>query len=178
MGYWSTRGLRGSAFEQLIDMTNDLYREKGLALVQKVPTPITPMKLDAETSTITLAYFEKKSTVDFIGVAQGIPICFDAKDTRRTSFPLQNIHAHQMDFMAEFERQKGIAFLLVRFVEKREIFYLPYTQLKPFWEKAQTGGRKSIPYDAFDRDLLVESKNEQFIHYLEAINVILKRLGE
>ena len=176
MGYWSTRGLRGSTFEHMIDMTNDMYRSKGLALIQKVPTPITPMKLDAETSTITLAYFDKKSTVDFIGVAQGIPLCFDAKETTRQSFPLQNIHAHQMAFMEAFEQQKGLAFLLVHFVPKREVFYLPFGQLKPFWQAAQAGGRKSIPYDAFDRTLLASGGSGPYIHYLEAVNVMLQRL--
>ena len=56
--------------------------------------------MDEETRTITLAYFEKQSTVDYIGVAQGIPIAFDAKETAGKSLPLQNIHAHQMAFMS------------------------------------------------------------------------------
>ena len=43
MPSWNSRGLRGSLLETLINMTNDKYREQGLALVQKVPTPITPV---------------------------------------------------------------------------------------------------------------------------------------
>lgn len=75
MGYWNTRGLRGSSFEEMINMTNKVYREKNLAIIQKVPTPITPMKLDKSKGVITLAYFDQKSTIDYIGAAQGIPIC-------------------------------------------------------------------------------------------------------
>ena len=56
MGYWNTRGLRGSSFEEMINMTNKVYREKNLAIIQKVPTPITPMKLDKSKGVITLAY--------------------------------------------------------------------------------------------------------------------------
>lgn len=48
-----------------------MYREKGLALIQKVPTPITPIKIDKEHRHITLAYFEQKSTVDYIGAVPG-----------------------------------------------------------------------------------------------------------
>ena len=46
MATWGTRGLRGSTLEELINRTNELYLEKGLALIQKVPTPITPIKLN------------------------------------------------------------------------------------------------------------------------------------
>ncbi|MBO7675373.1 MAG: Holliday junction resolvase RecU, partial [Atopobiaceae bacterium] len=62
-----TRGLRGSTLEDLINRTNELYLEKGLALIQKIPTPITPLKIDKENRQITLAYFDQKSTVDYIG---------------------------------------------------------------------------------------------------------------
>ena len=48
MGTWNSRGLRGSALEELINRTNEQYREKGLALIQKIPTPITPIKIDKE----------------------------------------------------------------------------------------------------------------------------------
>ena len=44
MGTWKTRGLRGSTLEDLINRTNDSYREKKLALIQKIPTPITPIR--------------------------------------------------------------------------------------------------------------------------------------
>ena len=80
MATWKTRGLRGSLLEDLVNRTNEKYRERGLALIQKVPTPITPMQIDQESRHITLAYFNQKSTVDYIGVVQGIPVCFDAKE--------------------------------------------------------------------------------------------------
>ena len=63
MGTWKTRGLRGSTLEDMINMTNESYREKGLALIQKIPTPITPINIDQSTRHITLAYFDKQSTV-------------------------------------------------------------------------------------------------------------------
>jgi len=105
MGTWNSRGLRGSTFEELINMTNDIYAEKTLALVQKIPTPITPVEINQSTRQITLAYFEKDSTVDYIGVVQGIPICFDAKECNTDTFPMRNIHEHQLNFMERFENQ-------------------------------------------------------------------------
>ena len=97
-----SRGLRGSVLEEMINMSNEIYREKGLALIQKVPTPITPITIDKESRHITLAYFDQKSTVDYIGNVQGIPVCFDAKECNRDNFALQNLHEHQYSFMRDF----------------------------------------------------------------------------
>ena len=58
MGSWNSRGLRGSTLEDLINHTNESYREKGLALIQKIPTPITPIEIDKQNRHITLAYFD------------------------------------------------------------------------------------------------------------------------
>ena len=60
MATWNSRGLRGSTLEELINRSNEQYREKGLALIQKVPTPITPVRIAKDTRQITLAYFEQK----------------------------------------------------------------------------------------------------------------------
>ena len=109
MATWNSRGLRGSTLEDMINRTNEKYAENNLALIQKIPTPITPIKLDKETRQITLAYFDQKSTVDYIGAVQGIPVCFDAKECTISTYPLHNIHEHQMEFMREFERQGGIS---------------------------------------------------------------------
>ena len=80
MGTWNSRGLRGSTLEDMINHSNEVYRERKLALIQKVPTPITPIAIDKETRHITLAYFDQKSTVDYIGAVQG-----DRKSTRLNS---------------------------------------------------------------------------------------------
>lgn len=127
MATWKSRGLRGSALEEMINYTNEAYKLKELALIQKIPTPITPIQIDKKNRHITLAYFDKKSTVDYIGVVQGVPVCFDAKECASEIFPLSNIHIHQMEFMREFERQRGIAFLIL-FLQlkiKPTIFRLP-----------------------------------------------------
>lgn len=175
MSYWNTRGLRGSTLEELINMTNDVYRKKKLAIIQKIPTPIKPVEIDQAKHTITLAYFEQISTVDYIGVAQGIPICFDAKETSKKSLPIQNIHAHQIAFMDEFQQQNGLSFLLVHFLEYDEYYYLPFEILKSFWDNSKTNGRKSIPYSAFDKDYIIKNKSGVILNYLETINTYLNK---
>ncbi len=124
MATWNSRGLRGSTLEDLINRTNEQYAEKKLALIQKIPTPITPVRMDKENRHITLAYFEQRSTVDYIGAVQGIPVCFDAKECCVDTFPLSNIHPHQVAFMDAFEQQGGIAFFLI-FFSHADLFLLP-----------------------------------------------------
>ena len=118
MATWNSRGLRGSSLEEFVNRTNEKYLENGLALIQKIPTPITPIQIDKANRQITLAYFEQKSTVDYIGAVQGIPVCFDAKECHTDTFPLANIHDHQIAFMENFEKQGGIAFFLIAYTKR------------------------------------------------------------
>ena len=144
MATWNSRGLRGSTLEDLINRTNEKYLENGLALIQKVPTPITPINIDKDSHHITLAYFDQKSTVDYIGAVQGIPVCFDAKECAVDTFALQNIHEHQVEFMGQFEKQKGIAFFLIYYSHKDLFYYLPYEMLRYSGTgRRRAGGRAS-----------------------------------
>lgn len=145
MATWNSRGLRGSTLEELINRTNEKYAESNLALIQKIPTPITPIKIDKEHRHITLAYFDQKSTVDYIGAVQGIPVCFDAKECAVDTFSLQNIHAHQVKFMEQFEQQGGIAFFLIYYTSREVFYYLPYEMLKFFLGQGTERRQKELP---------------------------------
>lgn len=169
MSTWNSRGLRGSTLEELVNRTNEQYREKGLALIQKVPTPITPIKIDKEHRHITLAYFEQKSTVDYIGVVQGIPVCFDAKECRTDAFPLANVHPHQIQFMKDFERQKGIAFLLLYFSGRDLFYYLKLSELLHFQERADQGGLKRFRLEELDMEYELKQNRGLFVPYLEGL---------
>ena len=177
MATWKSRGLRGSVFEEMINRTNEIYEENHLGLIQKIPTPITPIDMDHKTKQITLAYFDKKSTVDYIGVVQGIPVCFDAKECAYDTFTLENIHPHQVAFMDSFEKQDGLAFFLIYYTARNEFYYLPYRKLKEFWDRAENGGRKSFRHDELDLSYIIPSPGEQgiLIPYLDAIQKDLEQ---
>lgn len=169
MGTWSSRGLRGSTLEDFINRTNERYLNQGLALIQKIPTPITPVKMDKEHRHITLAYFDQRSTVDYIGAVQGIPVCFDAKECNVDTFPLHNIHAHQVQFMRDFEKQDGVAFIIIYFSARNELYYMRLTEILRFWERSQNGGRKSIRYEELDPAFFMELKGGAFVPYLDML---------
>ena len=169
MGTWNSRGLRGSTLEEFINRTNERYQEQGLALIQKIPTPITPVRIDKEHRHITLAYFEQKSTVDYIGAVQGIPVCFDAKECATDTYALQNIHEHQVAFMENFEKQDGIAFIIIYFTGKEVFYYLSFRELKKFWDRAQNGGRKSFRFDELDESYILPKKHGVLVPFLEML---------
>ena len=175
MATWKSRGLRGSLFEDLINRTNDVYRERGTALVQKIPTPITPIDIDRDERHITLAYFDRKSTVDYIGIAQGIAICFDCKECAADTFAMQNIHEHQYKFMKEFERQGGVAFLLIYYSHREKIYFMRCDEMVKFYDRAydesdRGDARKSFRFDELDERFLYDMPAEPFINYLEYVN--------
>ncbi len=170
MATWDSRGLRGSQFETVINQANEKYRELRLGLVQKIPTPIKPVEID-DNRHITLAYFEKKSTVDYIGVVQSFPICFDAKECASTSFALSNVHEHQFNFMADFEAQGGISFLLIHFTSVDKYYYMTFFELKHYYEGAQKGDKKSVSVDELRPEFFITEKLGVPLHYLEGVNL-------
>ena len=174
MSTWNSRGLRGSTLEELVNRTNEQYREQGLALIQKVPTPITPITFDKDSRHITLAYFGQKSTVDYIGAVQGIPVCFDAKECKTDTFPLANVHDHQIRFMQDFEKQQGIAFLLLFYSSRDIYYYLRLEELLHFRRRADEGGIRRIHFDELDRDFFFKGKGI-LVPYLEGIRLDLEK---
>ena len=169
MATWNSRGLRGSTLEDFINLANEKYQQSNLALIQKIPTPIKPIKIDKDTRHITLAYFDMKSTVDYIGVVQGIPVCFDAKETAVDIFPLQNIHEHQVNFMSDFEKQQGISFIILYFSSRDEFYYVPFCDIINFWNRGKNGGRKSFTYDEIDKSYRIHASIGVPVDYLDAL---------
>ncbi len=178
MATWKSRGLRGSILEEMINRTNEVYASEHLALIQKIPTPITPIDMDHTTKQITLAYFDKKSTVDYIGVVQGIPVCFDAKECATDRFALANIHDHQVRFMQEFSSQEGIAFFLIHFTHKDKFYYMSIDELTVYLNRAAEGGRKSFYIDELDPEFFIEDVNGPLIPYLNYIQRDIDRRSD
>lgn len=160
---------RGRSFEQIIESANMQYQLKGWGLIQKVPTPWRVIRRGKQ---IISAHPEKKSTVDFVGVANGKAIAFDAKSTReRTRFPLSNIEQHQVLFLKNFQDQGGQTFVLIEFAKLNETYLVPFDSLLDYWNSAMNGGRKSIPYDDMFKFPIVRSGRGVALDYLSAIGV-------
>lgn len=168
MTVWNTRGKRGDALEGLITLTNDYYKNHGFARVDKAATPVTVVELDGR-GLISKAYFEKKATVDFYGIVQGHYIAFDAKETNLGSFPIKNLHAHQVEYMDDVTKQGGLAFLIVHFKRYGTYYLLPFEVLQPYFQKC-ANGRKSIPYSQMVPSLEIKMTHNGILNYLPILN--------
>ena len=93
--------------------------------------------------------------MDYIGTVQGIPVCFDAKECKSSSFALSNVHEHQYNFMKDFEEQRGIAFLLIYFTKEDRIYYMRFQELKKFYERAGAGGPKSVKMEELNEEYII-----------------------
>ncbi|MCR2820206.1 Holliday junction resolvase RecU [Lederbergia panacisoli] len=139
---------RGMTLEEDLNETNLYYLSKGMAVIHKKPTPIQIVQVDYQsrsTAVIKEAYFRQASTTDYNGVYKGKYIDFEAKETQsNTSFPLRNFHEHQINHMKNVVSHNGIAFVILRFVNADEVFLLESKDLFSFWDRMESGGRKSI----------------------------------
>ena len=163
---------RGMSLEEDINLSNDFYRDSGIALINKRPTPINIVKVDySRGARITDAYFEKQSTTDYNGVYKGRYIDFEAKNTKSTtSFPLSNISEHQIVHLKNVLKHGGIAFFIISFQMKDEIYLLDASFVIDFYEH---GKRKSIPYEVFTKEgILIKQDYSPRLHYLDAVDAL------
>ncbi|WP_313893880.1 Holliday junction resolvase RecU [Psychrobacillus sp.] len=164
-----THANRGAGLERLVDMTNMQYRNKGVADIRKVPTPV---QISNNIKGKVTGYTTKGEWVDYVGIYAGHSIIFDAKETNlTTNFPLKNIHDHQFNLLESWHEKGARAFLLVSFTKKQyETYLLPFRLLKEAWTGYKVDGRKSIPYEQFRLNCeQVKSENGYVLHYLKHI---------
>ena len=167
-----SHGNRGLNLEDDINLSNDFYRANGLCLITKRPTPINVVKVDySKGAIITNAYFEKQSTTDYNGVYKGRYIDFEAKSTLKlTSFPLANISKHQIEHLKQVLKHDGIAFFIIEFAKKDQVFLLDASYVINFYEN---GERKSIPYkDVQTNGFEIKKGIAPRLNYLDIIDKI------
>lgn len=134
---------RGMELEDIINEACNYYLEMDLAIIYKKPTPIGVVDVDYKNgAVINKAYFKEPSTLDYNGIYKGKYVEFDAKECHsKTSFPLSNIHEHQIKHIERIIRHKGVAFLIISM--NNEYFIFKGEDLLNF---INTNTRKSIPY--------------------------------
>ena len=169
-----TYGNRGMTLENDLNETNQYYLVNNIAVIHKKPTPITIAEVDYHSrkdAIITKAYFKTPSTTDYNGIYKGKYIDFEAKETTsKTSFPLSNIHNHQIEHLKKVDEHSGIAFLIVRFTNLNVTYYLSFKDLQKFINNNKA---KSIPLKYFEEyGTIIVDKYCPRLDYLEVINHI------
>ena len=82
---------------------------------------------------------------------------------------MMNIHEHHVKFMEDFESQGGISFILLFYTSLNETYYIPFKDIKRFYDRSINGGRKSFRYEEIDKNYLIKSAPGALVHYLEGI---------
>lgn len=170
---------RGMGFEAAINRSNDYYRQKGLAVIHKKPTPVQIVRVDYPSrnrAVIREAYFKQASTTDYCGVYRGHYIDFEAKETRqKTAFPLKNFHDHQIKHMSQVIAQSGICFVLLHFSSLGDTYLLPAKHLIDYYRHQK--GIGSIPLADIQAAGYILSANTFVpIPYLDCISLLLEEL--
>ena len=167
-------GNRGMGLEEDLNLTNQYYIDKGIAFIYKKPTPIQVTKVDYKNNSIIIkeAYFKEPSTTDYNGLYKKMYIDFEAKETTsKTSFPLSNIHKHQITHIKNIIENGGIGFLIVRFVNLDRNYILMGNDLISFLKDSN---RKSIPLEYFEKKgYLINISYMPRIDYLKVIDKII-----
>jgi recombination protein U len=163
---------RGMTLENDINQTNEYYNFNNIALVYKKPTPIKVVQVEYPKNRIREAYFNEPSTLDYNGIYKGYYLEFDAKETHsKTSFPLSNIHKHQLEHISRVLHFGGIAYLIVRFVTIDKNYLLLGKDLISFIEQSD---RKSIPIAYFESNgYLIEMKYTPRLDYIKIIDKLI-----
>lgn len=139
---------RGMGLENDINETNKYYRDYDIALIYKKPTPIRITKTNYQSMRVIDGFFECPSTLDYNGIYKGYYVEFDAKETKsKTSFTINNIHEHQIDYIKKVLKHNGIVFLIVRFSLLNKDYILGGKELIDFINDNE---RKSIPLSYFE----------------------------
>ena len=165
---------RGMGLEEDINITNQYYIDNNIAFIYKKPTPIQVTKVDYKNNSMIIkeGFFKEPSTTDYNGLYDGLYIDFEAKETTsKTSFPLANIHKHQINHIRNVINNGGIGFLIVRFTNLDKNFVL---MGKDFIDYIDNNDRKSIPIDYFnDKGYLIELSYMPRLDYLKIIDNII-----
>ncbi len=164
-------GNRGMDLEHCLNESNVFYEEENRALIYKKPTPIgvVDVHYSSRGKVIDKAYFKSPSTLDYNGLYRGKYIEFEAKETKHgTSFPLSNIHPHQIRHIQKVLDHGGIVFLVVKIQSN---VYLLDGQV--FLDFIQSSKRQSIPYSYFlEKGHKIVEKINPPLDYLSVVDKI------
>lgn len=165
---------RGMGLENDINITNQYYVDNNIAFIYKKPTPIQVTKVDYQKNSMIIkeGFFKEPSTTDYNGLYDGLYIDFEAKETTsKTSFPLANIHNHQIKHIRNVINNGGIGFLIVRFTSLNENYIL---MGEDFIDFVDNNDRKSIPLEYFNnKGYKIEISYMPRLDYLKIIDNII-----
>lgn len=167
---------RGMDLENLINEANKYYLDNDIAVIYKKPTPVEIKKVSYKGKTEYIeGVLREKSTLDYTGVYKGYYLDFDAKSSKsKTSFPLANIHKHQLLHIDRVLKHKGISFLIIEMNDR--FFILDGNVLIKF---VNNNDRKSIPFEFIQKKgLEIKLKFSPTLDYIPVLDTLISKKEE
>lgn len=167
---------RGMDLESLINEANKYYLDNDIAVIYKKPTPVEIKKVSYKGKTEYIeGILREKSTLDYTGVYKGYYLDFDAKSSKsKTSFPLSNIHKHQLLHIDRVLKHKGISFLIIEMNDR--FFILDGNVLMNF---VNNNDRKSIPFEFIQKEgLEIKLKFSPTLDYITVLDTLISKKEE
>ncbi len=178
-GKQSTVSNRGMDLEEAINLTNQVYIDRDRAYIYKKPIPIQVVSVQYEkrsAAKITEAYYKIPSTTDYNGIYRGRYLDFEAKETiSKTSFPLKNIHEHQVKHLEHITNHGGIGFILVQFKSIGKVFLLDSRHVSRFYQRylENSGQRRSISLSEFEEfGYVIKESYALRLDYLSIVDLV------
>lgn len=166
----------GMGLENLINQSNEYYLANDRAVIHKKPTPVQIVKVDypeRNKAKIVEAYYKIPSTTDYNGIYRGKYIDFDAKECHnKTSFPIRNIHPHQITHLNNVIKHGGIGFLIICFNLYNEYYLVKMDIINEYWDNAFINDeRKSIPYKVIkEKGYPIKEAYLPKLNYLDSVD--------
>ena len=84
------------------------------------------------------------------------------------------MHEHQVSHMASCFKQNGIVFLLIRFKTLDEVYPLPYSKFKYFWERHTNNIIKSVTVEEVRKNgYYIPYQYQPRLNYLKAVDKLI-----
>lgn len=134
---------QGKRFESYIDASLKYYQQQGLAIVEKTPEPMRPLKRLSEGRFV--AVFEKPAQPDYKGTLQGgRAVVFEAKHTSTGQMEQSRVTEAQAKRLEHHQELGALCFVVAGFGSE-EVFRVPWKVWRDM--KAAFGRKYVTPKD-------------------------------
>lgn len=115
---------KGKQFEERLETAFEYYRKNGVAVVEKTPEPMRPVKNIGHGKFI--AYYEKKAQPDYKGTLNGgQTVIFEAKFTDSGRMEQSRVKRNQAEYMDMYQDIGALCYILAGF-SSGSVYRIPW----------------------------------------------------
>lgn len=145
---------KGKQFEERLDMAFSYYKQKGIAVIEKTPEPMHPVKNIGHGKFI--AYYEKQAQPDYKGTIQGgRTVLLEAKFTDSERIEQNRVKRNQAEYMDRHCLMDALCYIVVGFASG-SVYKIPWTVWK---DMKEIYGRMYVREDELEKYRVQTARN-------------------